>query len=53
MRQKVDPLMNKEIKATNRLIPVEQAIAQLLEAKEMYIDRIADIDLQLKDLRDF
>ena len=46
------PLMDKEIKAQRILIPVDQKIAQLLEAKEMYETRIAGIDLELSILRD-
>lgn len=46
------PLMNMEIKPTKVIVPVEQAIAQLCEARDCYVNRIAEIDLQLKDLRD-
>lgn len=46
------PLMHKEIKPTRVLVPVEQAIAQLCEARDCYVNRIAEIDLQLRDLRD-
>ena len=44
--------MGKEIKPTKIIVPVEQAIAQLMEARDCYVGRIAEIDLQLKDLRD-
>ena len=46
------PLMNMEIKPTRIIVPVEQAIAQLCEARDCYVNRIAEIDLQLRDLRD-
>jgi len=52
MLQAAHPLMNKEIKPTRIIVPTEQAIAQLMEARETYANRIAEIDLQLKDLRD-
>lgn len=52
LRQNADPLMRKKIQPTRAIIPVEQAIAQLCEAKDCYLDRVAEIDLQLKDLRD-
>ena len=52
MLQAAHPLMNKEIKATRIIVPVEQAMAQLMEARDCYVGRIAEIDLQLKDLRD-
>jgi hypothetical protein len=52
MRQNADPLMRKKIQPTRTIVPVEQAIAQLCEAKDCYLDRIAEIDSQLKDLRD-
>lgn len=52
MRQNADPLMRKKIQPTRTIVPVEQAIAQLCEAKDCYLDRIAEIDLRLKDLRD-
>ena len=46
------PLMGKEIKPTRILVPTEQAIAQLLEAREMYETRICQIDSELSILRD-
>jgi hypothetical protein len=46
------PLMGKDIKPTRVIVPVEQAIAQLCEARDCYVNRIAEIDLQLRDLRD-
>jgi len=52
MVQSTNPLMQKKIEPTRILIPVEQAIAQLCEAKDCYLERIAEIDMQLKDLRD-
>jgi hypothetical protein len=52
MRQRVDPLMNKEIKATNRLIPVDQAIAQISEAIDCYQMRINSLQAELRILRD-
>ena len=52
MLQAAHPLMNKEIKPSRVIVPVEQAIAQLMEARDTYVNRIAEIDLQLKDLRD-
>jgi len=45
------PLHNREEPAPTR-IPVEQAIAQLSEAKECYEKRLAEIDVELKILRD-
>ncbi|MCK9571102.1 hypothetical protein M0R72_19290 [Candidatus Pacearchaeota archaeon] len=45
------PLHNKEGPAPTR-IPVEQAIAQLAEAKECYEQRLAEIETELKILRD-
>jgi len=44
--------MGKDIKPTRVIVPVEQAIAQLCEARDCYVNRIAEIDLQLRDLRD-
>jgi hypothetical protein len=46
------PLMGKMPQPTRTLVPVEQAIAQLMEARDCYAGKIAEIDLQLKDLRD-
>jgi hypothetical protein len=52
MRQNVDPLMRKKIQPTRAIIPVEQAIAQLIEARDCYESKISEIDLALKDLMD-
>ena len=52
MLQAAHPLMNKEIKPTKIIVPVEQAIAQIAEAIECYQDRIAALQAEMRILRD-
>jgi hypothetical protein len=46
------PLMQKEIKPTRVLIPVDQAIAQISEAIDCYQSRVDELQAELKILRD-
>jgi rubrerythrin len=47
------PLMkNKELAPTRKLIPVDQAIAQIREAIECYEGRLGQLYAELKILRD-
>ena len=46
------PLMNKEIKPTRIIIPVDQKMAQIQEAIDCYQDRIAALQAEMRILRD-
>jgi rubrerythrin len=46
------PLMNKTIKPTRVIVPVEQAIAQIAEAIECYQARIDSLQAEMRILRD-
>ena len=44
--------MNRAIKPSRVIVPVEQAIAQIAEAIECYQDRIASLQAEMRILRD-
>ena len=46
------PLLDKPIEAKKILLPVDQAIAQIQEARDCYQQRINQLDAELKILRD-
>ena len=52
MLQAAHPLMNKEIKPTRIIIPVDQKMAQIQEAIDCYQDRIAALQAEMRILRD-
>jgi len=52
-RQNADPLMRKKApEHTSKLIPVTERIAQLLESRECYQDKLNAIDTEISTLRD-
>jgi hypothetical protein len=52
MRQNVDPLMRKKIQPTKTIIPVDQAIAQVQEAIDIYEEKLHQLYAEMKILRD-
>ncbi|MCK9570419.1 hypothetical protein M0R72_15840 [Candidatus Pacearchaeota archaeon] len=52
MVQSTNPLMKKEIKPTRTIIPVDQAIAQVQEAIDVYEEKLGQLYAEMKILRD-
>lgn len=52
MVRSTNPLMQKRIEPTRTLIPVEQAIAQIQEAIDVYEEKLNQLYAEMKILRD-
>lgn len=52
MVRSTNPLMQKKIAPTRTIIPVEQAIAQVQEAIDVYEEKLSQLYAEMKILRD-
>ena len=52
MVRSTNPLMQKKIKPTRTIVPVDQAIAQVQEAIDCYEEKLNQLYAEMKILRD-